>query len=317
MHSPIPTDPAAPPTNGLGGPPATPAGPPIITNPRRAAPQPGIAPARRLPGRATEDEDLFDRPVPDQPRPLEPKLGAFTHTDPWRVLRIQGEFVHGFNALAEIGAGVAVFGSARTPEGHPWYEAARELGRKLAESGYAVITGGGPGLMEAANRGAFEAGGLSVGCNIELPFEQSPNPFTNLTINFRYFFVRKTMFVKYAEGFAIFPGGFGTLDELFEALTLVQTQKVKRFPIVLFDRAYWSGLLDWVETVQLPAGLISAEDLNLLVVTDSIDEVRQVLVDCYNSRCWDTWKRSEGAKLDADPPGGPLTVADGSKWDGE
>ena len=181
-----------------------------------------------------------------------PDLGAFTHTDPWRVLRIQGEFVHGFNALAEVGAGVAVFGSARLAPDHPDCVAARELGRKLAEAGFAVITGGGPGIMAAANHGAREAGGQSIGLNIELPFEQAPNPYANLSINFRYFFIRKTMFVKYADGFAIFPGGFGTLDELFEALTLVQTRKINRFPIVLYGTAYWQGLLDWVK--QHPTG---------------------------------------------------------------
>ena len=206
-------------------------------------------------------------------------------------MRIQGEFVYGFTALAEVGAGVAVFGSARIKQDHPHYAAARELGRKLAEAGFAVITGGGPGIMEAANRGASEAGGLSIGCNIELPFEESCNPYVNLSVNFRYFFVRKTMFVKYSEGFVIFPGGFGTLDELFEALTLVQTQKIHRFPIILYDSAFWSKLLDWIKTSQLGAGMISPEDLNLLIVTDSVDEIRDVMVDCYNTRCWTTWKR--------------------------
>ncbi|MHC5542602.1 LOG family protein, partial [Singulisphaera rosea] len=180
-----------------------------------------------------------------------------------------------------------------------------------------VITGGGPGLMEAANRGAAEAGGLSIGLNIELPFEQSQNPYANLSINFRYFFVRKTMFVKYANGFVIFPGGFGTLDELFEALTLVQTRKIKRFPIVLFGSSYWKGLLDWIKATQLAEGAISPEDLNLLIVTDSTDEARDVIVDCYNTRCWTTWKKSEGAKLDADPPGAPSTAPDPAKADAQ
>ena len=171
--------------------------------------------------------------------------------------------------------------------------------------------------MEAANRGAREAGGLSIGCNIELPFEQGANPYVDTLINFRYFFVRKTMFVKYSNGFAIFPGGFGTLDELFEALTLVQTGKINRFPIVLYDTSYWKGLLDWIETTQLTRGAISAEDLNLLVLTDSVDEVRDIMVDCYNSRCWTTWKKSEGAKLDADPPGGPATAPDPVKSDAQ
>ena len=244
-------------------------------------------------------------------------MGAFTHTDPWRVLRIQGEFVHGFNALAEVGASVALFGSARTDRDHPDYAAARDLARLLAEAGFAIITGGGPGLMEAANRGAREAGGLSIGCNIELPFEQAGNPYANLKVNFRYFFVRKTMFVKYADGFVIFPGGFGTLDELFEALTLVQTRKISRFPIVLYRSSYWKGLLDWVEGTLLPAGMISPEDLNLLIVTDSVAEVRDIMVDCYNSRCWKSWPMSEGARLDADPPGSPATAPDPAKGDAE
>ncbi|GAC1341050.1 MAG: hypothetical protein NVSMB14_06500 [Isosphaeraceae bacterium] len=274
-----------------------------------------------LPGeigrRSTADERLFERPVPSTPKARVPELGAFTHTDPWRVLRIQGEFVQGFNSLAEVGASVAVFGSARVKEDSPWYSAARELSHKLAEAGFAVITGGGPGIMEAANRGAHEAGGLSIGCNIELPFEQFENPYVNLSINFRYFFVRKTMFVKYADGFVIFPGGFGTLDELFEALTLVQTGKIGHFPICLYDSKYWRGLLDWVETTQLGAGLISPEDLNLLILTDSIDDIRNIMVDCYNTRCWTTWKKSEGARVDADPPGAPATAVDPSKGDAQ
>ena len=267
--------------------------------------------------RSTADEHLFHRPVPNTPTARVPELGAFTHTDQWRVLRIQGEFVHGFDSLAEVGASVAVFGSARVKEDNPWYHAAHELSRKLAEAGFAVITGGGPGIMEAANRGAHEAGGLSIGCNIELPFEQSENPYINLSINFRYFFVRKTMFVKYADGFIIFPGGFGTLDELFEGLTLVQTHKIGHFPICLYDSNYWRGLLDWIETTQLGAGLISPEDLNLLILTDSIDDIRNIMVNCYNTRCWTTWKKSEGARLDADPPGAPATAIDPAKADAQ
>jgi uncharacterized protein (TIGR00730 family) len=267
--------------------------------------------------RPTEDEALLNRPVPPLPKAKAPELGSFIHTDPWRVLRIQGEFVNGFTALAEVGAGVAVFGSARIKPDHPHYAAARELGRKLAEAGFAVITGGGPGVMEAANRGASEVNGLSIGCRIELPFDESSNPYVNLSVNFRYFFVRKTVFVKYSEGFVIFPGGFGTLDELFEALTLVQTQKIHRFPIILYDSAFWSKLLDWIKTSQLREGMISPEDLNLLIVTDSVDEIRDVMVDCYNTRCWSTWKRSEGAKLDADPPGAPATAVDPSKADAQ
>ncbi len=236
--------------------------------------------------RKTEDEELLNRSGPSSPQARSAEMGGFTHTDPWRVLRIQGEFVHGINALAEVGAAVAVFGSARFAEDHPMYEQARKMGEALAEAGFAVITGGGPGLMEAANRGAFEAGGSSIGCNIELPFEQSVNHYTNLSINFRYFFVRKTMFVKYANGFVIFPGGFGTLDELFESLTLVQTRKIKRFPIVLFGSSYWKGLLEWIETTQLAEGTISPEDLKLLVVTDSVEEARDIMLNCYQNRCW-------------------------------
>jgi uncharacterized protein (TIGR00730 family) len=198
---------------------------------------------------------------------------SFVHTDPWRVLRIMGEFVDGFDVLARVGMAVTVFGSARIKEGSPYYDAAREVGRGLAERGYAVITGGGPGLMEAANRGALEAGGLSIGCNIELPHEQSPNPYSNLSIDFRYFFVRKTMFVKYSEAFVVFPGGFGTLDELFEALTLIQTGKVERFPVVLYGSEYWSGLLDWVHGRLLAEGMVSQSDLDLIQVVDSTEEV--------------------------------------------
>jgi uncharacterized protein (TIGR00730 family) len=271
----------------------------------------------RAAGRETEDEALLNREVPAFPRARAPELAAFTHEEPWRVLRIQGEFVHGINALAGVGAAVAVFGSARFGPNTPLYSEAIELGQKLAEAGFAVITGGGPGIMEAANRGATEAGGFSIGCNIELPFEQQSNRYTNLSINFRYFFVRKTMFVKYSNGFVIFPGGFGTLDELFEALTLVQTRKINRFPIVLYGSAYWQGLLDWIRDTQLAEGAISPEDLNLLILTDSVDEARDIMVDCYNTRCWTTWKKSEGAKLDADPPGAPATAPDPSKSDAQ
>ena len=276
-----------------------------------------IPPRTPFSGSPTEDEQLLNRQVPANPRARAPELGAFTHTDAWRVMRIQGEFVHGINALAEVGAAVALFGSARLKEGNPYYEAARLLASKLADAGFAVITGGGPGIMEAANRGAREANGLSIGCNIELPFEQSGNGYANLSINFRYFFIRKTMFVKYANGFIIFPGGFGTLDELFEALTLVQTKKINRFPIILFGSSYWSGLLKWIEGTLLDHGTISPEDLNLLIVTDNVDEARDVIVDCYNTRCWTTWKKSEGAKLDADPPGGPATSPDPAKSDAQ
>lgn len=215
----------------------------------------------------TEDEKfLAGRPSP-----------AFLDTDPWRALRILAEFVEGFDAMAAVGPAVTVFGSARTESGSPLYELARTIGRKLAEAGYAVITGGGPGTMEGANRGCREGGGLSVGCNIELPHEQSLNPYVDLGVDFRYFFARKTMFVKYANGFVILPGGFGTLDELFEALTLIQTGKVRHFPVILVGSAYWSGLLDWIRDTLLTAGAVSPGDLDLLKVTDDPDEVVRLM----------------------------------------
>src|SRR5436190_15288261 len=184
----------------------------------------------------TQDERLLETPTADE----------FLHTDTWRVFRIMGEFVQGFEELAHVTSGVAVFGSARTRPDHPEYQAAVETGALLARAGHSVITGGGPGIMEAANRGAFEAGGNSVGCNIELPHEQSSNPYLTVSIKFRYFFVRKMMFVKYSNAFIIFPGGFGTLDELFEALTLIQTRKIHNFPVILFGSAYWKEMLDWL-----------------------------------------------------------------------
>ncbi|MGY1607344.1 MULTISPECIES: LOG family protein [unclassified Geodermatophilus] len=211
----------------------------------------------------TTDQRLLDRRGPTD----------WVHTDPWRVLRIQSEFVEGFGLLAELPRAVSVFGSARTKPDHPHYAAGVRIGAALAEAGYAVVTGGGPGAMEAANRGASEAGGLSVGLGIELPFEQELNEWVDLGISFRYFFVRKTMFVKYAQAFVILPGGFGTLDELFEALTLVQTRKVTRFPVVLFGTEYWSGLVDWIRGSLLESGTISAGDLDLFTVTDDVDEV--------------------------------------------
>jgi uncharacterized protein (TIGR00730 family) len=202
---------------------------------------------------------------------------AFLDTDTWRVLRILSEFVEGFEALAGVGQAVAVFGSARTPVDSPEYELAVRVGGTLAKAGFAVITGGGPGSMEAANRGAHEAGGLSIGCNIELPHEQHLNPYVDLSVEFHYFFARKTMFVKYADAFVIMPGGFGTLDELFEALTLIQTGKVRNFPVVLIGHAYWDGLLAWMREVQLPAGAIAQADLDLLTVTDDPDEACSII----------------------------------------
>jgi uncharacterized protein (TIGR00730 family) len=197
----------------------------------------------------------------------------FVHTDPWRVLRIQSEFVEGFGLLAELPAAVSVFGSARTHPDSPEYAVGLELGAALARAGYAVITGGGPGTMEAVNRGASEAGGISVGLGIELPFEQRLNDWVDLGITFRYFFARKTMFVKYAQAFVIMPGGFGTLDELFEALTLVQTRKVTRFPVILYGRDYWSGLVDWIRGTLLPNGKIAAADLDLITISDDVGEI--------------------------------------------
>ncbi|MHA6762736.1 LOG family protein [Streptacidiphilus sp. PAMC 29251] len=201
------------------------------------------------------------------------------HTDPWRVMRIQSEFVEGFGTLAELGPAISVFGSARTPVGSPEYEAGVRIGRALVQAGYAVITGGGPGAMESANKGAHEAGGTSVGLGIELPFEQGLNQYVDLGLNFRYFFVRKTMFVKYSQGFIVLPGGFGTLDELFEALTLVQTHKVTRFPVVLFGVEYWSGLIDWVKRTVIAEGKASPADLELIQLTDSVDEAMKILDD--------------------------------------
>jgi len=201
------------------------------------------------------------------------------HTDPWRVMRIQSEFVEGFGALAELGPAVSVFGSARTPVDSPEYGAGVRIGRALVEAGYAVITGGGPGAMESANKGAHEAQGISVGLGIELPFEQGLNQYVDLGLNFRYFFVRKTMFVKYSQGFIVLPGGFGTLDELFEALTLVQTHKVTRFPVILFGVDYWSGLVEWVKRTVIAEGKASPADLELIQLTDSVDEAMKILDD--------------------------------------
>lgn len=201
------------------------------------------------------------------------------HSDPWRVMRIQSEFVEGFGALAELGPAVSVFGSARTKPGHPDYAAGETVGRLLVESGYAVITGGGPGVMEAANKGAAEAGGTSVGLGIELPFEQGVNEYVNLGINFRYFFARKTMFLKYAQGFIVMPGGFGTFDELFEAVTLVQTHKVTQFPLVLVGKEYWGGLLEWIRSTALEHGTISDIDLDIMYLTDDPAEAVQHVVE--------------------------------------
>lgn len=226
-------------------------------------------PEHRDPARlsSTTDQRLLDSRGPID----------WVHSDAWRVHRIQAEFVEGFSVLAEIPRAVTVFGSARTATDAPDYATGVALGGALARAGYAVITGGGPGTMEAANRGASEAGGLSVGLGIELPFEQGLNPWVDLGVGFRYFFTRKTMFVKYAQAFVCLPGGFGTLDELFEALVLVQTGKVTRFPVVLLGRDYWGGLVDWLRHTAARAGTISERDLDLITVTDDVDEVVRVV----------------------------------------
>jgi uncharacterized protein (TIGR00730 family) len=220
----------------------------------------------------TTDQRLLDERGPTD----------WVHTDPWRVLRIQSEFVEGFGALAELGPAVSVFGSARTTPDDAVYAMAEKVGAALVHAGYAVITGGGPGAMEAANKGARDAGGTSVGLGIELPFEQGLNRYVDLGVNFRYFFARKTMFVKYASGFIVLPGGFGTLDELFEAVTLVQTRKVTRFPIVLIGTSYWGGLLDWLRQTAAEAGTISAADIDLLHLTDDVEEAVQIVREAPN-----------------------------------
>ncbi|MDH4042865.1 MAG: TIGR00730 family Rossman fold protein [Gemmatimonadota bacterium] len=221
----------------------------------------------------TADAQLLSSPPPVT------KPGDFTSTDPWRVLRIVGEFVEGFEELADVGSAVAIFGSARTDERDPWYQAARETARLLGEAGFAVITGGGPGVMEAGNRGARDAGALSIGLNIELPHEQNANPHIDRSIDFRYFFVRKTMFVKYSSAFIVFPGGFGTLDELFESLTLIQTGKIEHFKLVLMSAEYWQPLLDWLRTRVAGEGKISPQDLQLMDVTDDPAEAVRIVVE--------------------------------------
>jgi uncharacterized protein (TIGR00730 family) len=228
--------------------------------------------------RPTQDEQLLEKPSPEEIR--------FTEGDPWRVLRIQGEFVEGFDTLAQLGPAVSIFGSARTRKEDPYYQAAVETARLLAEAGLAVITGGGPGIMTAGNQGARLAKGVSVGLLIELPFEQGGNEYIDIAINHRYFFVRKTMFVKYAQGFVIFPGGFGTMDELFEALTLIQTGKISNFPVILFGSDYWSGLLDWLRKVMLASGKIGEADLDLMILTDSPEEVRDLIMEAMVEGGW-------------------------------
>ena len=220
----------------------------------------------------TDDEVLLRSPEEDD---------EYKTSDSWRVFRIMSEFVGGFDSLATITRGVSVFGSARTGEDNENYIAAREVGKLLAEAGFEVITGGGPGIMEAANRGAFEAGKVSVGCNIELPFEQMPNRYQNKFLSFKYFFVRKTMFIKYSNAYIIFPGGFGTMDELFEALTLIQTRKIRNFPVVLFGSQYWRGLLAWLTSTMLNEKNINAEDLGLIHLTDSPKDAVDFVVKTF------------------------------------
>jgi uncharacterized protein (TIGR00730 family) len=224
----------------------------------------------------TEDEKLFQFPSAD--------AGDFTHTDTWRVLRIMGEFIEGFDTLAGIDQAVTIFGSARTLPDEPQYAAAEEMAYRLARRRFAIITGGGPGIMEAGNRGARRGGGRSIGCNIELPFEQRANPYVDTVITFRYFLVRRTMFIKYSSAFVIFPGGFGTLDEMFEALTLIQTGKIYRFPVVLVGCAYWSGLLDWLRGPVLAEGKISRADLDLVLVTDDVEEGVCLIVEACKAQ---------------------------------
>jgi uncharacterized protein (TIGR00730 family) len=207
----------------------------------------------------------------------------FTRTDPWRVLRIMSELIEGFDTLAGVEKGVSIFGSARTGPDDPQYVAAQETAKLLAEAGFAIITGAGPGIMEAANKGAREGNGRSIGCNIELPFEQGSNPYVDTVIEFRYFFIRKLMFVKYSSAFIIFPGGFGTLDEAFEALTLIQTGKIYEFPVILFGRHYWAGLLRWLRSRALVEKKISPGDLDLIIVTDDPAEAANAVIAAHTA----------------------------------
>ena len=223
----------------------------------------------------TEDEKLLQAPS---------MAVDFTRTDPWRVLRIMGEFIEGFDNLASVTKGVTIFGSARTHPDDPQYKLAEETARLLAEAGFAIITGAGPGIMEAANKGARNAGGRSIGCNIELPFEQGANPYVDTLINFRYFFVRKTMFIKYSNAVIIFPGGFGPLDEAFEALTLIQTGKIYQFPVIMFGRHYWAGLIRWLQSRVLGERKISPGDLDLILLTDDPHEACSAVVEAYEAQ---------------------------------
>lgn len=228
----------------------------------------GPRPTKGRPAGSTTDQRLLDSSG----------HGDWVHTDPWRVMKIQAEFVEGFNDLSEIGPAISVFGSARTPHDHPTYAQAEAVGRGLAEAGFVVITGGGPGTMEAANKGALEAGGESIGLGIELPFEARLNDYVSFGLNFRYFFVRKMMFVKYSQGYVVMPGGLGTMDELFEAMTLSQTQKITQFPIVLMGVKHWEGLLDWMRDTMLSDGRIKQTDLDMITLTDDVDEAVELML---------------------------------------
>jgi uncharacterized protein (TIGR00730 family) len=250
----------------------------------RTPPSQGLG-ARSRAIRTVDDAIRDSSPVTEDEKLLQqtgPRID-FTRTDPWRVMRIMGEFIEGFDTLAPIEKAVTIFGSARIGPDDPHYDAAVETARLLAEAGFAIITGAGPGIMEAGNKGAQLGGGRSIGCNIELPFEQGANPYVDTLVNFKYFFVRKTMFIKYSVAFIIFPGGFGTLDELFEALTLIQTGKIYRFPVILFGRYYWAGLLRWLQARVLSEGKISEGDLDLMIVTDDPAEAVQAIVSAYRS----------------------------------
>jgi len=256
-------------------------------------------PSQQAPGKLqattrTVDEAIRDSsPVTEDEKLLQqsgPRID-FTRTDPWRVMRIMGEFIEGFDTLASVEKAVTIFGSARIGPDDPHYEAAVETARLLAVAGFDIITGAGPGIMEAGNKGARLGGGRSIGCNIELPFEQGANPYVDTLIHFKYFFVRKTMFIKYSSAFVIFPGGFGTLDELFEALTLIQTGKIYQFPVVLFGRYYWAGLMRWLQSRVLGEGKISGGDMNLMLITDDPAEAAKACITAFDSQTAATAQR--------------------------
>jgi uncharacterized protein (TIGR00730 family) len=250
-------------------------------------------PSEKTPARSSGAARIIDNSIRDVLAPVtedEKLLSAgrdqrdFTSTDPWRVMRIMGEFIEGFDNLAHVERGVSIFGSARTHPDDPQYQAAQEVARLLAEAGFAIITGAGPGIMEAANKGCKAGGGQSIGCNIELPFEQGANPYVDTLVNFRYFFVRKTMFIKYSNAFIIFPGGYGTLDEAFEALTLIQTGKIYQFPVILFGRHYWAGLIRWIQSRVLSEGKIAPGDLDLVLLTDDPREAADAVIQAWQSQ---------------------------------